>query len=146
MQTIRPKLVPVSSKISGRKGFSGMEKTGKNHGTPWKKLPTLVTGSLGPNIQGTRTVSVPGSGGPNIQGTRTVPVPGSGEFLFQEVGDPIYKVLEGKGSCTHFSVFSYRACAIATEVIDIAQNKHHYSIPQYNLKLCYTPRFKSFGT
>ena len=61
-------------------------------------------------IVGTRTVPVPGNGEPNIQGarTRTVPVPGSGkpniqgartsteqvQFLFQEVGNQMYKLLK----------------------------------------------------
>ena len=31
---------------------------------------------------------------------------------------------------SHFSVFSYHACAIVTEVINTGQNYHHYSIPQ----------------
>ena len=30
-----------------------------------------------------------------------------------------------------FSVISYRACAIASEVIQIGQNRLHHSIPQY---------------
>ena len=29
-----------------------------------------------------------------------------------------------------FSVLSYRACAIASEVIKVGQIKHHHSIPQ----------------
>ena len=35
-----------------------------------------------------------------------------------------------------FSVFSYRACAIASEVINIGQIKHHHSIPQPRIMLC----------
>ena len=35
-----------------------------------------------------------------------------------------------------FSVFSYRACAIASEVIKIGQIKHHLSIPQPRIMLC----------
>ena len=31
---------------------------------------------------------------------------------------------------SHFSVFSYRACAIASEVNNIGQMQHHHSIPQ----------------
>ena len=30
---------------------------------------------------------------------------------------------------SHFSVFSYRACAIASEVIKMGQNRLHHSIP-----------------
>ena len=30
-----------------------------------------------------------------------------------------------------FSVISYRACAIASEVMPIGQNRLHHSIPQY---------------
>ena len=30
-----------------------------------------------------------------------------------------------------FSVISYRACAIASEFIQIGQNRLHHSIPQY---------------
>ena len=32
---------------------------------------------------------------------------------------------------SRFSVISYRACAIASEVIQIGQNRLHHSIPQY---------------
>ena len=34
-----------------------------------------------------------------------------------------------------FSVFSYRACAIASEVIKIGQIKHYHSIPQPRIML-----------
>ena len=34
-----------------------------------------------------------------------------------------------------FSVFSYRACSIASEVIKIGQIKHHQSIPQPRIML-----------
>ena len=34
-----------------------------------------------------------------------------------------------------FSVFSYRACAIASEVINIGQILHHHSIPQPRIVL-----------
>ena len=34
-----------------------------------------------------------------------------------------------------FSVFSYHACAIASEVINIGQIKHHLSIPQPQIML-----------
>ena len=39
-----------------------------------------------------------------------------------------------------FSVISYRACAIASEVIQIGQNRLHHSIPQYRNK--YTVKFE----
>ena len=42
-----------------------------------------------------------------------------------------------------FSVFSYRACAIASEVIKIGQFNITFRFP--NLELCYLPNFKSFG-
>ena len=42
-----------------------------------------------------------------------------------------------------FSVFSYRACAIASEVTDIG--KFSITIRFPNLELCYLPNFKSFG-
>ena len=35
----------------------------------------------------------------------------------------------------HFSVFSYRACAIASEVIKIGQIQLHHSIPQPQIML-----------
>ena len=34
-----------------------------------------------------------------------------------------------------FSVFSYRACALASEVIKIGQNRLHHSIPQPRIRL-----------
>ena len=34
-----------------------------------------------------------------------------------------------------FSVFSYRACAIASEVIEMGQILYHYSIPQPRIML-----------
>ena len=34
-----------------------------------------------------------------------------------------------------FDVFSYRACAIASEVIKVGQNKHHHSISQPRIML-----------
>ena len=48
----------------------------------------------GTGIVGTRTVPVPGNGEPNIQGARRK------QFLFQEVGNQTYKVLERNGSGT----------------------------------------------
>ena len=33
-----------------------------------------------------------------------------------------------------FSVFSYRACAVASEVIQIGQNRLHHSIPYHGIK------------
>ena len=34
-----------------------------------------------------------------------------------------------------FSVFSCRACAIASELINTGQNEHHHSIPQSRIML-----------
>ena len=34
-----------------------------------------------------------------------------------------------------YDVSSYRACAIASEVIKIGQNKHHHSIPQPQIRV-----------
>ena len=48
----------------------------------------------GSGIVGTRTVTVPGKGEPNVQGARTE------RFLFEEVGNQMYKVLEQNGSGT----------------------------------------------
>ena len=42
-----------------------------------------------------------------------------------------------------FSVFSYHACAIAPEVINVSQNNIKIRFP--NLGLCYKTNFKSFG-
>ena len=36
---------------------------------------------------------------------------------------------------SHFSVFSYRACAIASEVINIGQMQYHHLIPQPRIML-----------
>ena len=35
---------------------------------------------------------------------------------------------------SHFSVFSYRACAIASEVIKIGQNRLQHLIPSHGIK------------
>ena len=42
-----------------------------------------------------------------------------------------------------FSVFSYRACAIAAEVIK--QVKFNIAFRFSNVELCYVPNFKSLG-
>ena len=42
-----------------------------------------------------------------------------------------------------FSVFSYRACAIASKLINIGKKNITIRFP--NLELCYVPNFKSFG-
>ena len=58
----------------------------------------------------------------------------------------------GKKVCVDislFSVISYHACAIASEVIQIGQNRLHHSIPYHGIKLniefeyiwCTTKRF-----
>ena len=49
----------------------------------------------GTGIVGTRTVPVPENGEPNIQGIRE-----QERFLFQEVGNQMYMVLERNGSST----------------------------------------------
>ena len=36
---------------------------------------------------------------------------------------------------SHFSAFSYRACAVEWKVINIGQNLHHHSIPQPRIML-----------